>query len=440
MSAGQATAPAGLAVVPVDVARLRYAAVVVLGFVAAAGGVLSFASLYSAAVPTFGRYLAAGFPLLVDALCLGASLAYAAGAKLGRARAGWRWTAHAAAAGTVTLNALAAPDLAHIPWHVAAPLTWSVLVELVGRELLGEWKATHAVPRDRIPARLWWSAPVESARTWLLMARVGAATHTLARAEVGVHAAAREALVLALPSSSPAARRVRRVLARQLRAGSLDPAAVLAALGWEDGAPARVGVAPDEVLQAALSLVLAGRRQSSARPVSQRPSPAPVTPVVASDLGCLTVTEENPPARVSPGTPVPAAPATTTATARATATARVAAGVTAKRAAVREELARSDGNVPEVIERLRRRGIEVGKSLVYDVRREMGSAPGSADGSAPGSAPGSADGSAPGSADGSAAGSADSASSVPVPVPRSVEGFRGVPSVDVDLLPAENAA
>ncbi len=37
-----------------------------------------------AAQPTFGPYLAGGFPLLVDLLILGASLQYVAGAKIGR--------------------------------------------------------------------------------------------------------------------------------------------------------------------------------------------------------------------------------------------------------------------------------------------------------------------------------------------------------------------
>jgi hypothetical protein len=64
--------------------RLRFWARIVLVPVALIGAILSFQSLYQAAVPTFGQWLAAGFPLLVDLLILGASLQYVAGAKIGR--------------------------------------------------------------------------------------------------------------------------------------------------------------------------------------------------------------------------------------------------------------------------------------------------------------------------------------------------------------------
>lgn len=247
-----------------SVAVLRWSSGIVLAVVAAAGAVLSFSSLYAAAVPTFGPVLAIGFPLLVDALCLGASLAYAAGAKIGRPRVGWRMTAHGAAAGTVVLNALASPDLAHVPWHVTAPLTWSVLVELVGRELLGTWRATHTVPKDRIPGRLWLTAPVESVRTWLLMARTGASSHAAARLEVGVQAAAAESLRLALPK----ARRARRILRRQMRAGSLDPVAVLDALEW--GTTSDAVLSPEAVMRSALAGVLATRGGDRAGTSSRR--------------------------------------------------------------------------------------------------------------------------------------------------------------------------
>ena len=224
---------------------------VVLAVVALCGVVLSWSSLYAAAVPTFGPWLAAGFPLLVDALAAGASLQYVAGARRGRPRAGWRLTAHAAIAGTVALNALAAHSAGAVPWHVTAPAVWAVLVELYGREALGQWRAEH-VETISIPGRLWLTAPIESARTWLRMGRTGVAEHALARLDVGVHAAAVEALRLALPGGD--GRRVRRVLGRQLRAGSMPPVAVLAAIGW--GGDDTVLCTPQGVLRAALHGVL----------------------------------------------------------------------------------------------------------------------------------------------------------------------------------------
>jgi hypothetical protein len=218
-----------------DVARLRRAAVLVLAVVALVGAALSWLSLYEAARATFGDRMAAGFPLLVDALILGASLAYVAGAKVGRARAGWRLTAHAGVVATIVLNALASPDLASVPWHVAAPAVWSVLVEMTAREVLGEWKASHAAPRDRIPGRLWLTAPVESTRTWLRMARTGADRHAAARVDVGVNAAAVEALRLALPGVR--SRKVRRILARQIAGTSVSTSVPAPAVPVVSSAP-----------------------------------------------------------------------------------------------------------------------------------------------------------------------------------------------------------
>jgi hypothetical protein len=227
---------------------------VVLVPVAVIGAVLSFQSLYQAAVPTFGEYLAGGFPLLVDLLILGASLQYVAGAKIGRPMAGWRLTAHAGVAGTLVLNALAAKELGEVPWHITAPAVWAVLVELTAKQVLGEWKATHTARADTISLPLWMTAPFESTRTRLLMFRTGITDAHQARIAVGVNAAAREALRLALPKRN--ARRVRRIINRQLRAGSLTPVAILRPLGWTQGGVILSNPRPDVILQAVLQEVL----------------------------------------------------------------------------------------------------------------------------------------------------------------------------------------
>lgn len=317
---------------PAEVLRLRRWARVVLVPVGLIGAALSFASIYEAALPSYGPVLAAGFPFLVDFLILGASLQYIAGAKVGRPRAGWRLTAHAGVAGTLVLNAFAAPDLLHLPWHVIAPAVWSVLVEMTAREVLGEWRASHQVPADRIPVRLWLTAPVESARTWLLMARVGAVSHRTARVDVGVMAAAGEALRLALPGRRP--RRVRRIIRRQLRAGSLPPADVLTSLGWSDSSttlvtdPALVlratllGVLTpagrsvpgpqDGALRATIEVVAAGDRPAAAAgtlaPAVREPvaagQPLFVTPPAAASAPPSTAASA--PAAVMPPTLVPA--------------------------------------------------------------------------------------------------------------------------------------
>lgn len=231
---------------------LRILSTVVLTIVAAVGAVLSYASLYDAATVAFPAPLAAGFPLLVDALILGSAARYVASARVGRPRAGWRLTAHAGAAGTIALNALASESWAGVPWHVTAPVVWSVLVELTARDVLGEWRAQHRPMADAIPVRLWLTAPVESGRVWLRMARRLDGEQAAARLDVGAHQAAAAALRLALTGRG--ARQTRRILGRQLRAGTLSPDAVLAACQWQGTAGTRP--VPLDVLRDALGASL----------------------------------------------------------------------------------------------------------------------------------------------------------------------------------------
>jgi len=290
--------------------RLGLWARVVLVPVAGIGAILSFRSLYEAAIPTFGEYLAAGFPLLVDLLILGASLQYVAGAKVGRPMTGWRLTAHAGVAATLILNALAAPRPGDIPWHVTAPAVWAVLVELTAKQVLGEWRASHAVRVDKISLPLWVTAPLESMRTRLLMFRTGTTDAHQARISVGLHAAAREALRLALPArrSRPArsGRRVRRVINRQLRAGSLPPAAILRPLGWTEDGVVLSDTRPEAILHGVLYGVLAPtlapartptRGLAAVEPAAVEPDAVP-TAAVPTAVETMTATE-----------PAPAAPA-----------------------------------------------------------------------------------------------------------------------------------
>lgn len=255
--------------------RLRAGAIAVLVPVAVVGAVLSFDGLHSRARGVFTDPLAYGFPLLVDALILGCTLAYLAGAKVGRPRAGWRLAAHAGIAGTVALNAAAATSWAEVPWHITAPIVWSVLVELTGKELLGEWHAHHQPVRASIPARLWLTAPAESLRTWLRIARRLDGEQTAARLDVGVHAAAVHALALAVPGWRN--RKVRRILRRQLRAGSLSPLAILGPLGWTDDTTATLArIDGPAVLRAALRDAI----RAATTPVTATPGPAQPAPQV----------------------------------------------------------------------------------------------------------------------------------------------------------------
>jgi hypothetical protein len=120
----------------------------------------------------------------------------------------------------------------------------------------------------------------------LRLARRVEGEQALARLDVGVHAAAVEALKLALPQRG--ARRVRRILRRQLRAGSLPPAAVLGPLGWLDDADALAEITPQSVLRAALSDALRGTVGPApappVAPVAPAPAPAPVEAVETVSL------------------------------------------------------------------------------------------------------------------------------------------------------------
>jgi len=261
-------------------ADLRAAAHAILGVVAALGAVLSYRSLQQAAGAVFPDPLSYGFPLLVDALVLGASLQYVAGCRdHSQGRHGWRAVAHAGIVATLALNALAADRPSQVPWHVTAPAVWAVLVELYARSAAGVWRAERDGTQT-IPFRLWLTAPVESARTWLHLARVGSAAR--GRAEVGRHAAAAQAVRLTLPGRSGGG--VRRFIRRQLRSGAVTPAVVLSACGW-DGAGPVVARDPHEVLRAVVTPVQGGSRQvstwsrgkTSAR--QEAPTETQVTPV-----------------------------------------------------------------------------------------------------------------------------------------------------------------
>ncbi len=202
-------------------ARLLWTAcLLVLTPVAGIGACLSFQSLYRAAKPIFGP-LAIGYPLLADMLILGATLAFLAGATSGRALAGWRWTAHGGVAATLALNCASATTPSSIPWHITPPLVWAVLVEMTARQVTSTWPSAGCRPVEPIPSRLWLTRPLDSARTWLHMARTLEPSHRCARAELAVQDAALLVLRLTLPGRRY--RMSRRLLRKQLRAGVLAP-------------------------------------------------------------------------------------------------------------------------------------------------------------------------------------------------------------------------
>jgi hypothetical protein len=246
----------------------RSGAALGLTAVAAIGAINSWGSLYEAAVthltgvnlPTIHGVSVAGatFPLLLDALIIAASLQYVIGVKEQRPVAGWRAAAHAAIAGSVAANAAAAHSVLDAPWHMIAPACLSLVVELVARDVLGELREVKTSGDDRIPWRLWISAPGESARTQWRMLRTGQTSAAVARVDADRCAAARDALRRVLPGQRHY--RTRREITRRLWAGSISPGDVFAAIGWTgDDAPRDA----DTVLRLALGAVLGPDRRTA---------------------------------------------------------------------------------------------------------------------------------------------------------------------------------
>lgn len=231
---------------------LWVAAGVPLAVGAVAGLALSYSNVVDVVTPIVGdETLARVFPLTWDVILAGAALAYLATAFMGKPRQMWRVISQCGAVGTLLVNGTAAHDWPSLVVHLSGPAAWAALVEAAASQLRGGGDNAPALG-ESIPLRLWVTAPVESARTWLRIARRVSGEQAAARLDVGVHQAAVEALRLTLPGR--ANKPTRRILERQLRAGTLAPQAVLAACGWL-GEPK--GADPGQrVLRAALGAAL----------------------------------------------------------------------------------------------------------------------------------------------------------------------------------------
>jgi hypothetical protein len=224
---------------------------------AVAGLALSYSNVVDVVTPIVGdQGLARIFPLTWDVILAGAALAYLATAYMGRPRQMWRVISQCGAVGTVLVNATAAHDWPSLVVHLSGPIAWAVLVEAAASQLRGGGTDQPAALGESVPLRLWVTAPVESARTWLRMARRVQGEQAAARLEVGAYNAAVEALRLTLPGREN--KTTRAILHRQLRAGSLPPRAVLAACGWLDpDQPAGADTDPAQrILRAALGSAL----------------------------------------------------------------------------------------------------------------------------------------------------------------------------------------
>jgi HTH domain len=138
---------------------------------------------------------------------------------------------------TVTANALGGATPAQRVFLALPAALFGFLVEARTRLALYTHRAEHG--DDRIPVRLWARHPVRAARAWLWLARQSAPAFDRASASASASAsaehdrlrAARHAVTLALPGHNRPARKARALVARELNAGRLPPAAAVAASG-----------------------------------------------------------------------------------------------------------------------------------------------------------------------------------------------------------------
>ncbi len=241
--------------------------------VAASGCALSYNAIQSAAVAHVDfEPLSYLLPLATDGAAIAAAARYVLDRRAGLSGRGWQAMAWSAIGASIVLNVVGR-GWQDALWHVAGPAVLAAVTELyahrAARQFVAEQHQAHELEVG-IPRRLWLTAPVASWRLWLWMARTGTRDAVVARVALGRYAAAREALRAAC--AGRAYRRMRRVAARQLRAATLAPAAVLDVLGWSGGSVP--GDAP-AALRALLATALAGSPDPSV--------PVEVDPVVSTD-------------------------------------------------------------------------------------------------------------------------------------------------------------
>lgn len=233
-----------------------------LALLASVAAWLSYASVRSHAIVVFGTIGGSAFPALLDIGVFVASEYYLSTVRSNRPQHGFRLLAHTLIAVTITLNVSVATDWRGAIFHAVPPAVFAALVELRARKELGDVRAEQGRP-DRIPLRLWLTSPIESAKLSLWVARD--TSYSVERANRERYLTARRALRIAVPGWHGSPRLARGLVRRQLRAGTLDPRALVTATGLD--IEAREPGA-DAVLQVALVAALSA--SGSQRPNASR--------------------------------------------------------------------------------------------------------------------------------------------------------------------------
>ncbi|HEY2287180.1 MAG TPA: DUF2637 domain-containing protein [Streptosporangiaceae bacterium] len=197
--------------------------------VAAGAAALSYTHARAFFLPFMGTVGASLTPLLLDAVVFWLASAAARQAKAGRPLPMLRSGAYVVLALTVTANALGGASWAERVFLALPAALFGFLTEVRTRLALYEHRAGHG--DDRLRLRLWLRHPIRTGRAWLWLARQSAPAFGRAAADRDRLRAARDAVRLALPGQTRAARRARAGVLRELNAGRLTPAAAVTASG-----------------------------------------------------------------------------------------------------------------------------------------------------------------------------------------------------------------
>lgn len=222
---------------------------------------LSYASVRAGAIPVFGRIEGSAFPLLLDVGVFVSSEYYLATVRGNRPQHGFRALTHALIGVTIALNVSVSHDWIAVIFHAVPPAVFAALVELKARKELGDARARSGRP-DRIPLRLWLTSPIDSAKLSLWIAR--GSSYSAERANREAFLTARRALRIAVPGWHGKPRLARGLVRRQLRAGTLDPRALVTATGLDRKV---LEPGPEAVLRVALRAAL-GAPEAPVEPVA----------------------------------------------------------------------------------------------------------------------------------------------------------------------------
>jgi DNA-binding transcriptional ArsR family regulator len=243
----------------------RYAYAVV----SAGAAALSYYHARAFFLPFMGAAGASATPLMLDAVVFWLASACIRQARAGRPLPMLRLGAYAVLALSVTANALGGATVAERVFMALPAALFGFLTEARIRLALYAYRDGHG--DQRLKLRLWLRHPARTVGAWLWLARQSAPAFDRASAERDRLAAARDAVRLALPGRSRAARRARAGVLRELDAGRLTPAAAVKA----SGLLIRPGV--PELHRAALATALGAGRLPAVR-ADITPDSKPDTP------------------------------------------------------------------------------------------------------------------------------------------------------------------